>query len=68
MTRAFFHAQARALLVSHWAVNSTTTVQLVTTAVGELAADPKIGRGEAQRRAMIWMIDKGEPHKAHPAH
>ena len=30
LARAFFYAQARALLVSHWEVNSEATVKLVT--------------------------------------
>src|SRR5262249_10060400 len=30
LARAFFYAGARAMLVSHWAVNSDTTVKLIT--------------------------------------
>src|SRR4030095_1785927 len=52
LARAFFYAGARPLLVSHWAVNSEATVQLITGAFDELKADPKIGRAEALRRSM----------------
>ena len=68
LARAFFYAQARALLVSHWEVDSDATVKLITAAVGALAKEPQIGRGEALRRAMLAMIDMGEPHQAHPAY
>jgi len=36
LTRAFFYAGARALLVSHWYVNSQATVELVTHAFAAL--------------------------------
>jgi CHAT domain len=55
------------MLVSHWAVNSAATVQLITHAVGATTRDKNLGRAEALRRAMLAMIDKGEPHEAHPA-
>src|SRR5215813_8078467 len=59
LARAFIYAQARALLVSHWAVYSDATVKLVTTAIHEMARDPKVGRAEAMRRSMLALIDKG---------
>lgn len=68
LARAFFYAQARALLVSHWEVDSAATVKLITSAVGSLAQYPAIGRGEALRRAMLALIDNGEPHQSHPAY
>jgi CHAT domain-containing protein len=67
LARAFFYAQARALLVSHWEVNSAAAVKLIVSAVGTLSSNPKIGRAEALRGAMLALIDKGEPHEAHPA-
>ena len=57
-----------ALLVSHWEVYSDATVKLITTSVREMARDPKVGRAEALRRSMLALIDKGEPHEAHPAY
>lgn len=66
LARAFIYAQARALLVSHWAVESTATVKLVTTAMREIVRD-KVSRAEALRRAMLALIDSGDPRTAHPA-
>jgi CHAT domain-containing protein len=68
LARAFIYAQARALLVSHWEVYSDATVKLITTAIREMARDPKVGRSEALRRSMLALIDRGEPHEAHPAY
>jgi len=55
----------RALLVSHWTVDSQATVKLITSAVSAISADKSVGRAEALRRAMLTMIDRGEPHQAH---
>jgi CHAT domain-containing protein len=35
LARAFFYAGARSLLVSHWAVNSQSTVKLMTKALAK---------------------------------
>jgi tetratricopeptide (TPR) repeat protein len=67
LARAFFYAGARSLLVSHWEVSSDSTVKLITKAVAELKADPKIGRAEALRRSMLSMIANGKSYEAHPA-
>jgi tetratricopeptide (TPR) repeat protein/CHAT domain-containing protein len=68
LARAFIYAQARALLVSHWAVYSDATVKLITAAIRAMARDPNVGRAEALRRAMLTLIDSGERHEAHPAY
>ena len=68
LARAFIYAQARALLVSHWEVNSAATVRLITTAINEMARDKSVGRAEALRRAMLALIEKGAQHEAHPAY
>jgi CHAT domain-containing protein len=68
LARAFFYAQARALLVSHWEVDSDATVKLITTAVSEITRNKSVGRAEALRRAMLAMIDQGEPRETHPAY
>lgn len=68
LARAFFYAQARALLVSHWEVYSDATVKLIAHAVGQVVGDKSVGRAEALRRAMLAMIDKGELHEVHPSH
>ncbi len=68
LARAFFYAQARALLVSHWEVESDATVKLITGAVSEIVRDKRVGRAEALRRAMLALIDNGKPEEAHPAY
>jgi CHAT domain-containing protein len=68
LARAFFFAGARALLVSHWYVDSRAAVQITTTAFAELKRDPKIGRAEALRRAMLAVMnDRGRPRSLTPA-
>jgi CHAT domain-containing protein len=67
LARAFIYAQARALLVSHWEVNSKATVKLITSAMTEMATDGRVGRAEALRRAMLTLIDKGSTFEAHPS-
>lgn len=66
LARAFFYSGARALLVSHWAVNSEATVKLITKTFDEIKADPKIGRAEALRRSMLALVGAGQG-QAHPA-
>jgi CHAT domain-containing protein/tetratricopeptide (TPR) repeat protein len=68
LARAFIYAQARALLVSHWSVDSAATVKLITTAMREMASDAKVGRAEALRRSMLALINKAEPKNAHPSY
>lgn len=66
LARAFFYAGARALLVSHWAVNSEATVKLISGTFTELATNPQRGRAEALRRSMLGLIADGEGY-AHPS-
>jgi len=66
LARGFFYAGARALLVSHWAVNSRATVDLVVVTFDALKVEPKLGRAEALRRSMLAMIASGG-RNAHPA-
>ncbi len=61
LARAFFYAGARALLVSHWAVDSEAAVKLTTRTFAALAADPALSRAEAFRRAMLSAVDEGNP-------
>lgn len=67
IARAFFFAGARALLVSHWYVDSQATVALITGAFAELKADRRLGRAEAMRRSMLRLIASGDERMAHPA-
>jgi CHAT domain-containing protein len=68
MSRAFFYAGARALLVSHWAVDSDATVKLITKTLSTMAAVKTIGRSEALRRSMVALIEQGALNEAHPAY
>jgi CHAT domain-containing protein len=67
LARAFFYAGARALLVSHWAVNSDATVKLITGAVSRMVADKGIGRAEAMRQSTLVLIDNGTADETQPA-
>ncbi len=68
MAQAFFYAGARALLVSHWSVNSVATVKLITKALGAMTADGSVGRAEAMRRSMLTLIDTGAADEIEPAY
>ncbi len=61
LARAFFFAGARALLVSHWAVNSEAAVSLTTRTFGFLAQAPRMRRAEAFQRAILTLIAEGHP-------
>jgi CHAT domain-containing protein/Tfp pilus assembly protein PilF len=68
LAKAFFYAGARALLLSQWAVESRSAVRLTTATFAALAADPKLGRAEGLRRAMLTLLDDpSDPRYAHPA-
>jgi CHAT domain-containing protein/tetratricopeptide (TPR) repeat protein len=68
LARAFFYAGARALLVSHWAVESKAAATLTTSTFDILRSDPKLGRAEALRRAMLtYMNDTTDPLSPYPA-
>jgi CHAT domain-containing protein len=68
LARAFFYAGARALLVSHWAVDSAAATRLTTSTFDILKSDPKLGRAEALRRAMLtYANDNSDPTNAYPA-
>ena len=68
LARAFFYAGARALLVSHWAVQTDAATRLTTDTFALMAQHPQIGRAEALRRAMVGLIDdKSDVWNAYPA-
>jgi CHAT domain-containing protein len=68
LARAFFYAGARALLVSHWAVESNAAMRLTTSTFDIMKSDPTLGRAEALRRSMLaYMNDATDPLNAYPA-
>ena len=68
LARAFFYAGARALLVSHWAVDSNAATRLTTSTFDLLKSEPELGRAGALRRAMLAdMNDTSDPRRAYPA-
>ncbi len=68
LARSFFYAGARALLVSHWAVDSEAATRLTTSTFDRLKADRNLGRAEALRQAMLAYLNDGtSPRNAYPA-
>ncbi len=68
LARSFFYAGARALLVSHWAVDSAAATRLTTSTFEILKSDPSLGRAEALRQAMLgYLNDRISPLNAYPA-
>jgi CHAT domain-containing protein len=67
LARSFFYAGARALLVTHWSVDSAAATRLTTSTFDRLKADPKLGRAEALRQAMLsYPNDASSPRNAYP--
>ena len=64
LAKAFFYAGARALLVSHWPVESNAATVLTTNMFQTLKQNPLIGRAEALRRSMMTLASN--PKTAHP--
>lgn len=64
LTRAFFYAGARSLYAASFPVPSEQTTELTTGLFANLAADPKLGRAEAARRAQLKLLAQRDI--AHP--
>lgn len=54
--RGFFYAGSRALLVTHWPVESVSARLLVTGVFERQAADAKLSRAEALRQSMLDLM------------
>ena len=67
LARAFFYAGARALLVSHWRIDSKAATRLTTSTFDIMESDRTIGRAEALRRAMLaYLDDRSDIWNAYP--
>ena len=67
LAKAFFYAGARALLVSHWPVESNASTELTVGIFREQEKNPRIGRAEALRRSMFSLMENfSRPYYAHP--
>jgi CHAT domain-containing protein len=64
LTRAFFYAGARTLLVSQWTVASGPTVDLTTGIFAVTAKEAGIGKAEALQRSQAAL--RAKPATAHP--
>ena len=57
--RAFFYAGTRSLLVSNWPVHSEATKVIMSDLFRRWATEAALGKAEAQRQAMMALIDEG---------
>jgi CHAT domain-containing protein len=57
--RAFFYAGARALLVTHWPVETTSARALTTDLFRRQQEDPGLDRAQALQQTMNSIIDRG---------
>jgi len=57
--RAFFYAGTRAVLVTHWSVESSSARALTTELFRRQATDPKLTRAPALQQTMNALIDSG---------
>jgi CHAT domain-containing protein len=57
LARAFFYAGVRALLVSHWRIDSKAATRLATSTFDIMKSNQTIGRAGALRRAMLAYLD-----------
>ena len=66
--RGFFYAGTRALLVTHWPVESVSARLLVTSLFDRQARDPALSRAQALRQSMLSLMgqDSGAFAYAHP--
>lgn len=67
LARAFFYAGSRALLVSHWPVDSQAATRLTARLFSIAAAEPALRGAEALQRSMLELMASADrPYHAHP--
>jgi len=69
LARGFFFAGARAMLVTHWEVESESAAAITTRTIQRFVRDPRITRAQALQQTLIELIDgRNAPADwAHPA-
>ncbi len=68
LAKAFFYAGSRALLVTHWEIDSPAAVKLTTGAFDAMENDPRLSQAEAMRAAMAALVsDQTISLASHPA-
>jgi CHAT domain-containing protein len=61
------YAGARALLVSHWGIDSKAATRLATSTFDIMKSKQTIGRAEALRRSMLaYLDDRSDIWNAYP--
>lgn len=69
LARAFFYAGARALLVTHWEVESEAATRLTTVAFRKLTEDKSLSRAEAVRQSMLELLqDNSSDGNSNPSY
>ena len=67
LARAFFYAGARSLIVSHWPVDSDSTVELMDGLFEALKENPHLSHAEALRTSILRMVsNSSKPEWAQP--
>jgi CHAT domain-containing protein/Tfp pilus assembly protein PilF len=66
LTRAFFFAGARSLLVSHWPVRDDVAARLIPATLLAERGKRGLGRAEALREAALAILDDVSLHAANP--
>jgi CHAT domain-containing protein len=66
LAKAFSYAGTKALLVSHWSVSSTATVELMEHLVQNYS-EKRLSRAGAHRQAMLALIESDDPLLNHPS-
>ncbi|MGA2188229.1 MAG: CHAT domain-containing protein, partial [Steroidobacteraceae bacterium] len=67
LSRAFFYAGARSLLVSHWRVRDDVAPRLIPAMLLAEREHPELGRAQALRQASLAVLDDRTINAADPA-
>jgi CHAT domain-containing protein len=67
LSRAFFYAGARSLLVSHWRVRDDVAPKLIPAMLLAERNNPRLSRAEALRQASLAILDDRSLNAANPA-